>query len=339
MAVFRRPAADGKAEAGSAAQGAAATAAGPDAGPTVRPAGARRTRRRATAAVRPRRRSDHHPAAVARGRAQGLAARPDRHAAAERFDLAQGRPDRRPRADEIPRDGRSDFAADRAAVAGRQPASVLRRVRLGRRRGRAGEGARQQHRLDAAGRRRARRRQAGHADLEQRRRAGIPPHHLDRRQVPAHGREPGRQQGHDGRRALSVRTDPPPRHPGDGGLLHPARGPDRHARRQRAAGVHLQGDRRQEERLVQGHQRLARHHRQILGGDADPRHQGARSRRSSPSARPARRRPTRPTISARRRPSRPARPARPMRGCSPAPRRSRSSTATRSSSASTASTS
>ena len=50
----------------------------------------------------------------------------------QRLDRAQGRPHRRPRADAIPRDGRSEIAADRAAVAVRQPASVLRRVRLGR---------------------------------------------------------------------------------------------------------------------------------------------------------------------------------------------------------------
>ena len=122
-----------------------------------------------------------------------------------RLDRAQGRADRRSRADAIPRDGRSEIAADRAAVAGRQPASVLRRVRLGRRRRRAGEGARQQHGLDAAGLERARRRQAGDADLGQRRRAGVPPHHLDRRQVSAHRRGPGHQQERAAGRALSLR--------------------------------------------------------------------------------------------------------------------------------------
>ena len=38
-----------------------------------------------------------------------------RNAAAPRFDRAQGRADRRPRADAIPRDRRQELAADRAA--------------------------------------------------------------------------------------------------------------------------------------------------------------------------------------------------------------------------------
>ena len=52
---------------------------------------------------------------------------------AARLDRAARRADRRPCADQVPRDGRSEIAADRAAVAGRQPASVLRRVSAGSR--------------------------------------------------------------------------------------------------------------------------------------------------------------------------------------------------------------
>ncbi len=52
--------------------------------------------------------------------------------------------------------------------------------------------------------------------------------------------------------ALSLRAHPPPRHAGDARLLHPARRPDRRDGRAGPAGVHLQADRGQEERLVQG---------------------------------------------------------------------------------------
>ena len=64
-----------------------------------------------------------------------LAASPrvaDRHAAPQGLDRAQGRAHRRPRAHPVPHHGRSQFAADRAAVAVGKPASVLCRVRLGR---------------------------------------------------------------------------------------------------------------------------------------------------------------------------------------------------------------
>ena len=76
-------------------------------------------------------------------------------------------------------------------------------------------------------------------------------------------------------------------------------------------------------------ERLARHHRQVLGGDAGARTRPrSRTRRASRSRRSARSRPTRPTTCSIRRPSRRAQPARPTCGCSPAPRKSRSSTAT-----------
>ena len=140
-----------------------------------------------------------------------------------------------------------------------------------------------------AGRRRARRRQAGHADLGQRRRPGVPPHHRGRRQVPVHRRGRGRQQGRRAGHALSLRADLAPRHAEDRRLLHPARRPDRRARRARACRKSPTAtieDKKND--LVQGDQRLARHHRQVLGGDAAARHQGARCRRASPPAPSAR---------------------------------------------------
>ena len=69
----------------------------------------------------------------------------------KRLDLAQGRPHRRSGADQISRDRRSEIAADRAAVAVGQPASVLRRIRLGAGGGRQRETAGTRHGLDAAG--------------------------------------------------------------------------------------------------------------------------------------------------------------------------------------------
>ena len=99
-----------------------------------------------------------------------------------------------------------------------------------------------------AGLRHARRRPAGHADLRQRRGPGVPPHHHGRRQVPVHGRRRGHQQGRGAGHALSLRADLAPRHAEARGLLHPARRPDRRARRAGPAGGHLQLDRRQEER-------------------------------------------------------------------------------------------
>ena len=254
-----------------------------------------------------------------------------------RLDLAARRADRRPRADQVPRDGRSEIAADRAAVAARQPASVLRRVRLGRGRRRHRQASRPQHGLDAARLGHARRRQAGHADLGQRRRARVPPHPHCRRQVPAHGREPGRQQGQRPGHALSLRADPPPRHAGDARLLHPARRPDRRAGRPGSEGVQLQGHRGQEEHQLQGDQRLARPHRQVLGGDAAARSQGRDP--GQVLLRADRRAEDLPDRLSRRRADRRAGRHRPRtpRGCSPAPRKPRWSTATTSSSASTAS--
>ena len=89
---------------------------------------------------------------------------------------------------------------------------------------------------------------------------------------------------------------------------------------------------------LQGHRRLARHHRQILGlgaaaGYLDAQLQ-ARTRRTS-SARSG---PIRPIIWRIRRPSRSAAPAAPMPGCSPAPRKPASSASISRSAASAATT-
>ncbi len=88
-----------------------------------------------------------------------------------------------------------------------------------------------------------------------------------------HGRggEQERQRGD----ALSLRADLTPRHAASRRLLHSARRPYRLSRQRRLAGIHLQEDGRpqaqrggHEEHRFRCDQWLARHHRQILGGDA-----------------------------------------------------------------------
>ena len=66
----------------------------------------------------------------ARGSARRLAARADRNRRLNGSIALKGGAHRRPLAGQIPRDRRPEFAADRAAVALRQPRPVLRRVRL-----------------------------------------------------------------------------------------------------------------------------------------------------------------------------------------------------------------
>ena len=196
---------------------------------------------------------------------------------------------RRPRARAIPRDGRSQLAARSCcsrrraaphpfyAEFGWVPAAGATAKMPGRR-----------HGLDAGGQRRARRRQAGHADLRQWRGPAFPPHHLGRRPLSVHRQGRGRNKG-----SAPVTLFPYAlisRHgtPQTLGLLHPARGPDRRARRPGPAGADLQEDRGQEGARSSGrHQRLARHHRQILGGDACCPTPTPASRRASPPARPA----------------------------------------------------
>ena len=165
------------------------------------------------------------------------------------------------------------------------------------------------HRLAQQGRR-ARRRPAGDAHLRQRRRPGIPPHHRGRRQVPVHGRGPGREQGRGAGHALSLRADLAPRHAGDARLLHPARRPDRRARRQ--------GCRKSPTATIEDKKNVTFKATNAWLGITDKYWAAtlipdtkAPIQAQFSSARPARRRPTRPTISATRRPSRRARPARP----------------------------
>ncbi len=162
------------------------------------------------------------------------------------FDRTQRRPHRRPVAVEIPRDRRSEIAADHAAVAVRQPGAVLCRIRLDRRpSGR--EGARRRYAVDAKRLGRARRRPPGDADLGQWRRPDLPPHHLGRRQVPVHRQGRSHQQVRQAGHALSLRADFASRPAQDRRLLHPARRHGRRSRRQ-AAGSHLQENRRRKDR-------------------------------------------------------------------------------------------
>ena len=86
--------------------------------------------------------------------------------------------------------------------------------------------------------------------------------------------------------------------PHDRRLLHPARGPDRRARRRRPAGDHLQElleGRRPKTFKLRRHQRLARHHRQVLGGDAGARPEGHVKAHFSAGTARRQGRPTRPT--------------------------------------------
>ena len=128
--------------------------------------------------------------------------------------------------------------------------------------------AEQRDRLEATGRGHARRRPSRHARSRQRPGPGIPPHDLGRRQVHVHGARRRREQGLRARHALSLRADLTSRAPEARGLLHPARGPDRRVRRAGPERGRLRRDREAEADVVQGHQCVARHHRQILGGDA-----------------------------------------------------------------------
>ena len=94
------------------------------------------------------------PAAVAaqsRRRAGGVPARPDRHGQPAGLDRPQRRTHRRSGAHQVSRDGRSEVAADRTAVAVGQPRSVLRRIWLDQRRRRQRKGPHIGHGVDAIG--------------------------------------------------------------------------------------------------------------------------------------------------------------------------------------------
>ena len=134
-----------------------------------------------------------------------------------------------------------------------------------------------------------------------------------------------------------LRADLAPRHAEDRRLLHPARRPDRRARRAGPEGRDLQEHRGEEGRSPS---------RRPTAGSASPTSTGRRRccptptrtcRRASRPARSARSRPIRPTTCSTRRRSRRARPAPPTSACSPAPRKCRPSTPTTRRSASTAS--
>ena len=105
----------------------------------------------------------------------------------------------------------------------------------------------------------------------------LPPHHRGRRPLSVHAQGRSAEQG---QRAVTLFPYALiSRHgtPQGAGLLHPARGPHRRDGRSGRAGGDLQEDARQEEAAVGRGQRLARLHRQILGGGAVARHrrQGA----------------------------------------------------------------
>ena len=225
------------------------------------PAGtpARRSRRAAGSRSSParrrrpasRRRRRRRPAPIAT-RERVLAATPRvaiETPRAQRLDRAQGRPHRRPRAHPIPRDGRS---RSRPPIVLLSPSGSPHPFYAEF--GWVGAAGANVKLPDAdtvwtpAGLRHARRRPAGHAHLRQRRGPRVPPHHRGRRQVPVHGQDEVANKGGDAGHALSLRADLAPRHAGDARLLHPARGPDRRARRQGPAGDHLQRHRGEEAR-------------------------------------------------------------------------------------------
>ncbi len=170
---------------------------------TTPTAGRRPARRRCPAS----RHGAARPAADARGACSPPAPRvADRDAADQGLDRPQGRADRRPLAHPVPRDGRSEIAADRPAVAVRQPASVLRRVRLGRRPRARPPSCPAPRRCGGS---RAPARSAVDRpvtlDLRQRRRARVPPHHRGRRQLPVHRPGRGAEQERVAGHALSLR--------------------------------------------------------------------------------------------------------------------------------------
>ena len=147
--------------------------------------------RHGTAGPRPGR---ARPALDPRSRPRGFAARADRNAEPRRLDRAQGRAHRRPVARQVPRDRRAQLAGDRLlspsgtphpfyAEFGWSPPSGVP-VKLP-----------PQIRSGGSWARASFRRPPGDADLGQRRRARIPPHHRGRRQVPVHPQGRGRQQG------------------------------------------------------------------------------------------------------------------------------------------------
>ena len=256
----------------------------PQAAPNAAPA----PQARRAAPTRPGRRDDAGGTEEPRGGAGRKRAHPHRYAGDQGFDRPQGRAHRRHFAGPVSRDGRPEIAGHRAAVAVRQPASVLCGIRLGRRRRRQCEGAGAGYRMAARGRGVARAGTADRARLRQWRGAEVPPHHRRRRQVSVHLEGRGGQQRRRAGDALSLCAGLAPRPAADVRLLHPARGHDRRDGGSGPAGGHLQDDRRQEEPRLQGDRCLDGHHRQILGRDAAAEHRcpgpGAFFRQPRPAA-------------------------------------------------------
>ena len=189
-----------------------------DAGP-ARPAAHRKPQRRSSPARQPHLR--RRPPSTARG-AGNLPPRSDRDRQPARLDRAQGRTHRRSGAGQVPRNGRSEVAADRSAVTVRQPRTVLCRVRLDRHHRRQREVPDLRYGVEASKLRPAQRRPSGDADVRQRRGSRIPPHHRGRRQISFHHQGRGGEQERESALALSLCADFAPRHAEDGGLLHPA---------------------------------------------------------------------------------------------------------------------
>ena len=202
LAVFRRHAADGEAAAGSSSSTAAAADSSSRRSRQRRPPARRRRRRSRRARPPARRTAGRRPADAPAGQALTrdavLAASPahrDRDAAAARLDRAQGRPHRRPRADAVPRDGRSEVAARSCCC--RRPAARIRSTPSSAGSPAAGDDRRSCPTPTRSGRQQG----AGTLDvgrpvtldLGQRRGPGIPPHHRGRRQVPVHRRGRGRR--------------------------------------------------------------------------------------------------------------------------------------------------
>jgi YidC/Oxa1 family membrane protein insertase len=161
-----------------------------------------------------------------------------------------------------------------------------------------------------------------HAHLGQRRRTHLPAHHRHRRNYMFTVTDEVENTGNAPRR-FTATADLAHGIPEDPSASTFCMKACRRARRRQAAGSHLQLDRGRSRIAVQIDQRLARHHRQILGGDAHPRPVDADAGAFRfIEARHARHLPDR--LSARRRHRRrPAARLRCSRACSRAPRKSR----------------
>ena len=216
--------------------------------------------------------------AESRRGARGREADRDRGRPRARLAAGDRRPDRRRGPVRLPRDHGAQFAGRGPAQPGRRARHLLRRVRLGPGRQEHGR-ARPRHGL-AARRRRTAHRPAGQFQLGQRPGAALPSQGRGRRCLHVHGHPADREHGPAAGDAPALRPDQPLDRAPDQTLLHPARGPDRGPRRQ-APRDRVQGSGQGRRRPAAEPGRLARHHRQILAGGADPR-SGQRPHRDLP---------------------------------------------------------